>query len=285
MPEWLPIAIGLLVLYVPTFYDLLNGLWTTDEQGHGPIILALCIWLFHRQWPRMLEGTDGQSPASAGWLILGVGLILYVIGRSQMILMFEVGSFLWVVTALLLLKRGRSAPGILWFPLFFLLFMIPLPSGLVTLLTMPMKIAVSYVTEFVLFWLGYPIARSGVTLQIGPYHLLVADACAGLQTLFTLEALGLFYLNLVRRTSVFRNISLAVLIVPISFSANVIRVMVLTLVTYYFGDAAGQGFMHGFAGIVLFMSALILIVAADSLLHRLEKARSLANNQTMRIGR
>jgi exosortase B len=233
----------------------------------------------------MLEGTDGQSPASAGWLILGVGLILYVIGRSQMILMFEVGSFLWVVTALLLLKRGRSAPGILWFPLFFLLFMIPLPSGLVTLLTMPMKIAVSYVTEFVLFWLGYPIARSGVTLQIGSYHLLVADACAGLQTLFTLEALGLFYLNLVRRTSVFRNISLAVLIVPISFSANVIRVMVLTLVTYYFGDAAGQGFMHGFAGIVLFMSALILIVAADSLLHRLEKARSLANNQTMRIGR
>jgi len=144
--------------------------------------------------------------------------------------------------------------------------MIPLPGQLVSMLTLPMKMAVSYVTEQVLFLAGYPIARNGVILQIGQYQLLVADACAGLQTLLTLEALGLFYLNVVRHTSSFRNIALAVLIVPISFTANVIRVIVLTLVTYYFGDAAGQGFLHGFAGMVLFVSALTLILALDSLL-------------------
>ena len=94
-------------------------------------------------------------------------------------------------------------------------------------------------------------------LQIGQYQLLVADACAGLQTLLTLEALGLFYLNVVRHTSAVRNVALALLIVPISFSANVIRVIALTLVTYYFGDAAGQGFLHGFAGMVLFLTALV----------------------------
>jgi exosortase/archaeosortase family protein len=44
----------------------------------------------------------------------------------------------------------------------------------------------------------------------------------------------------------------------------VIRVMVLTLITYYFGDAAGQGFLHGFAGMVLFMTALVLILSVDS---------------------
>ena len=38
-----------------------------------------------------------------------------------------------------------------------------------------------------------------------------------------------------------RNVTLAILIVPISFTANVIRVMVLTLITYHFGDEAGQG--------------------------------------------
>jgi len=54
--------------------------------------------------------------------------------------------------------------------------------------------------------------------------------------------------------------------VPISFSANVIRVIVLTLITYYFGDAAGQGFLHGFAGMVLFVTALVLILSVDSLL-------------------
>jgi hypothetical protein len=45
--------------------------------------------------------------------------------------------------------------------------------------------------------------------------------------------------------------------------------MVLSLITYHFGDEAGQGFLHGFAGMVLFMSALMLIIAVDGLLHRL----------------
>lgn len=53
---------------------------------------------------------------------------------------------------------------------------------------------------------------------------------------------------------------------PISFTANVIRVIVLTLVTYHLGDEAGQGFLHDFAGMVLFLSALLLIVSVDSLL-------------------
>jgi exosortase B len=154
----------------------------------------------------------------------------------------------------------------MWFPLFFILFMIPLPGVLLDAVTLPMKMAVSYVAESVLFWVGYPIARAGVILQIGPYQLLVADACAGMHTLISLEALGLLYLNVVKHNSLFRNVTLAILIVPISFTANVIRVMVLTLVTYHFGDEAGQGFVHGFAGMVLFIVALMLIMSVDSML-------------------
>ena len=174
----------------------------------------------------------------------------------------------------LLIKRGISALKVVWFPLCFMLFMIPLPGTLVIMLTMPMKMAVSYVTEHILYWANYPIARNGVILQIGQYQLLVADACAGLQTLLTLEALGLFYLNVVRHTSVFRNVMLAILIIPISFSANVIRVITLTLITYYFGEEAGQGFLHGFAGMVLFLTALMLILGMDKLLRFIVKIRS-----------
>jgi exosortase/archaeosortase family protein len=94
-----------------------------------------------------------------------------------------------------------------------------------------------------------------------------------LHTLLTLEALGLLYLNIVRRDSFFRNVGLAVLIVPISFTANVIRVMTLSLITYHFGDAAGQGFLHGFAGMVLFLSALLLILSFDTMLHAFERYR------------
>jgi EpsI family protein len=81
--------------------------------------------------------------------------------------------------------------------------------------------------------------------------------------MFTLEALGLLYMNLMRYTSAVHNVLLALLIVPISFCANIVRVCILVLVTYHFGDEAGQGFVHGFAGIVLFMVALALILATD----------------------
>jgi exosortase B len=263
---WWPVIAGLLVLYVPTFFELATGLWSTEGYAHGPLILGLSLWLIVRQWPAMLHASEGKNGSGAGWPLCVFGLLLYIAGRSQDILIFEVGSFIVLLAAMLWIERGGSGLKVQWFPFFFMLFMIPLPGVIVDAVTMPMKMAVSYVTEHILFWAGYPIARSGVILQIGQYQLLVADACAGLQTLLTLEALGLFYLNVVRHTSAFRNVALAILIVPISFTANVIRVMTLTLITYYFGDAAGQGFLHGFAGMVLFISALILIIGIDSLL-------------------
>jgi exosortase/archaeosortase family protein len=108
---------------------------------------------------------------------------------------------------------------------------------------------------------------------------------AGLQTLLTLEALGLFYLNLMRHPSAFRNITLALLIIPISFTANVIRVIALTLITYYFGDAAGQGFLHGFAGMVLFITALVLILAVDNGLQWWIKRRESGGGDGPRGGR
>lgn len=274
LTPWLIVLAGLSFLYAPSYIDLFTGLWSSDEQIHGPIVLAISLWLMHRKWPHMLEVSAGRATSAAGWPVLVFGLLLYVLGRSQDILIFEIGSFIWVLAAIALLMRGTAALKAQWFPLFFMLFMIPLPGVVVDTITMPMKMAVSYVAENILFWAGYPIARTGVILHIGQYKLLVADACAGLHTLLTLEALGLLYLNLVRHDSLFRNVTLATLIIPISFTANVIRVMTLTLITYHFGDAAGQGFLHGFAGMVLFISALTIIILTDSLLQFALKKRT-----------
>ena len=268
---WLPIIAGLVVLYGPSLVDLFQGIWSQDEQMHGPIVLGIACWLIYRNWPTMMAVSQNKQPHWAGWPIFVLSLILYALGRSQQILLFEVGSVVWMLAGLILLTRGQAALKAQWFALFFMLFMVPLPGQIVDVVTLPMKIAVSYVAEYILYLIGYPIGRDGVILQIGQYKLLVADACAGLHTLLTLEALGLLYLNLVRRDSLLRNASLAVLIVPISFSANVIRVMVLSLITFHFGDAAGQGFLHGFAGMVLFLSALLLIIGFDTLLQTFER--------------
>jgi exosortase B len=265
LPSFALIGAGLALLLLPTLYDLFNSVWITEEQGHGPIVLAVSIWLIIRNWGSMLEAST--NPSRAGWWVLFLGLLFYLLGRSQQILLFEAGSIIPLVLGLGLLLFGGKSMRVQWFAFFFMAFMVPLPGIVVETLTMPMKMLVSYVAEHIMYWMGYPVSRAGVILYVGQYQLLVADACAGLHTLFTLEALGLLYLNLVRRQSLARNVALAVMIVPISFAANSIRVITLSLITYHFGDEAGQGFLHGFAGMVLFLSALALIVSVDSLLH------------------
>lgn len=271
--QWMPVIVGLVVLYVPTLFDLFRGIWSEDEQLHGPVILGVSVWLLFRNWATMLKVSQNESTSVLGWPTFLFGLLMYIVGRSQEIILFEVGSVIWVLAGIVLCKHGSIALKAQWFALFFMLFMIPLPGPLVEAVTMPMKMAVSYVAEMLLSAVGYPIGRSGVILQIGYYLLLVADACAGLHTLLTLEALGLLYLNLVRRDSLFRNIALGLMIIPISFAANVIRVITLTLVTYYLGDDAGQGFLHGFAGMVLFMSALLLIIGFDTAIQAFDEWR------------
>ena len=266
LTPWLLVAAGLAAMYLPTVYDLYRTVWSGEDQGHGPIVLALSIWLLWRKWPDIVSVDHIAPKPVLGLALAGLAGLVYALGRSQHIALLEFGSLIPVLMGIVLALRGPARLKSIWFPLFFMLFMMPLPGALVDMLTQPMKMAVSYAAEHVLYSMGYPVARTGVILQIGPYQLLVADACAGLHTLFTLEALGLLYLNIVRTASVLRNAGLAILIVPISFGANVIRVVVLSLVTYHLGDEAGQGFLHGFAGMVLFLSALALITFFDSML-------------------
>src|SRR5690242_19028192 len=129
---WSPIIAGLIVLYLPSLVDLFRGVWSTDQQAHGPIVLGISCWLIYRKWPEMWHQSESEPSApTAGWPIFIFGLMLYVIGRSQEILLFEIGSVIWLLAAIVLLMRGFRALKVQWFPLFFMLFMIPLPSTLV----------------------------------------------------------------------------------------------------------------------------------------------------------
>ncbi len=259
------LVVGLLAMYVPTYITLDKTIWNIVGQGHGPVMLALTCWLAYQRWEGLSSLPAGRAVAP-GAAALVMGLLFYVLGHSQEVLMFEVASQILVLSGLLLLYKGAAGLKHMWFPLFFVIFLVPLPGVMVDALTGPLKSAVSYVAEWLMYAAGYPIGRAGVTLTIGQYQLLVADACAGLNSIFALEAIGVFYMSVVQHANKLRNILLAILILPISFVSNVTRVIALVLVTYYFGDEAGQGFVHDFAGILLFMVATVLTIGVDSLL-------------------
>jgi exosortase B len=256
---------AMLLAFWPAYEVLQQSVWRVVGQGHGPVMLALTLWLIWQRWPAFQRLPDAPAWGLA-LTCLVPGLLAYIVGRSQDVLVLDVGSQVLILAGLTLAYRGQAGLRLMWLPLFFMLFLVPLPGSMVDTLTAPLKSAVSHVAEQVLYAAGYPIARSGVTLTIGPYQLLVADACAGLNSVFSLEAIGVFYMSIIGHTHRLRNVLLAVLILPISFISNVTRVIVLVLITYHFGDEAGQGFVHGFAGILLFMVATALTIAADSLL-------------------
>lgn len=259
------LALAFAALYAGTYAELSQTSWNSQELNYGPLILAVSLWLFYREREALSQLAPRPAP-STGYGLLAFGLLLYAAGVSQSILMFEVGSQIVVIAAVLLIYKGWPALRLLWVPLLLMVFVVPLPELVVALVTGPLKIAVSAVATHLLHAAGYPVARSGVVMTVGQYQLLVADACAGLSSILTLEAVGIVYMKLVGHVSVLRNTILALLLVPVAFVANVVRVIILVLVTYYLGDAAGQGFVHSLAGLVLIGVATVLMIAIDSLL-------------------
>ena len=267
---YIAVLLSLLVLYVPVFHDLFVTVWNSDTQSHGPIVLGIGLWFFYFKTRQILDKPQTFKPAPLlGWPMIILGAGLYLIGYSQSVYIISILSLVFILCGLICIVFGAHIALKYWFALFFFIFLIPWPASVIDTLTQPMKIAVSFAADHLLYALDYPIARSGVILQIGQYKLLVADACAGLNSLFTLEAIGLLYINVINHQAFWRNVLLAVLIVPISFTSNVLRVCTLALITFHMGDEAGQGFLHNFSGMILFLTALILIIVIDSLIQKI----------------
>ena len=264
---WRLVIGGFAVMYLPLYWWAAQGIWQSEEQGHGAIVLAVLAWLF---WTlrHEIDRVPAKPLPLLGWPLFALGLVVYLVGRVFNISILEFASQPLVVAGVLLLMKGMPAIRLAWFPLLYFIFMIPLPGILVDAITGALKGMIANIVESLLYMIGYPIARSGVILSIGPYQLQVADACSGLHSMFSLTALGTLFMYLMGRKS---NLHLGLMlasILPIAFVANIIRVITLVLVTYYFGDEAGQGFLHGAAGMVLMLVALLFFFFLDLLLDR-----------------
>jgi exosortase B len=258
---WLAVAVGLLALYVPTVLGLARTLWREEEYAHGPIILSIALYLFFRA----RTSTFGEPQRLAGGALLVLGLVLYVVGQSQALPLFSTASILPVVAGTLLIVGGTPALRHFAFPLLFLAFLIPLPGFIVEAATGPLKQFVSAIVATLLGALGYPIERNGVVLDVGGHEMLVADACSGMNSIVSLTALTLLYLHLTGPSRARRWIALLASVVPIAIAANVLRVLALVLVAYHFGDDAAQGIVHTLAGLLVFVTAFVMLVGLDSL--------------------
>lgn len=259
--NWL-LTLGLAAVLVPTMLLVAQLSWGTEQGAHGPIVVATGIWLLARQWDR-IAGAVQPAPTLIVVLLFIPLLLLYFLSSVTQII--EIQGFLMyglLVTALYSFV-GARAIRLLAFPLFYLLFAFPPPDTVVAIITQPLKIGISKAAIELLYALGYPIAGAGVTIQIGQYQLLVAAACSGLNSLISLSAISLFYVYVRHQMNWQYAAFLILAILPVAIFANLVRVLILILLTYHAGEAAAQGFLHNFAGMTMFITALLTIFAID----------------------
>lgn len=263
---------GTAAILLPTMFDVARLTWTTEQGGHAPIILATGAWLAFREF-KTTPVKPRPGNVWIGSLALAGFLLAYAVGRITGILEIEgLAMYAAILSACYLLVGGALLRA-LWFPIVYLAAALPPPDTLVSLITQPLKIGISSSAVSLLHSFGYPIASSGVTIQIANYQLLVAAACAGLNSIITLSAICLFYVYLRHRSDIVAFLIVGALIVPVAVFSNFMRVIILILVTYHWGEAAAQGFMHDFAGLTVFLVALLSIMALDSVFTSLRMDR------------
>jgi len=265
LQEHWPALVGTAILLIPTLIAVATDSWTGEAGVHGPIVLATGIWLFARRWTELLAiRQPGRTGVMLAMLI--PALLVYTFSRAFGFLATEVIALGGVFIAIFYGWFGGEALRRMWFPLLYMGFVVPMPGWVITTLTSPMKEYVSLSATWLLGKAGYPIVREGVTLYVAQYQLLVEDACAGLNSLISLTAISLFYIYILHNASWRYALFLMMWIVPVALLANLVRVIILVLITYHFGNAAAQGFLHSTAGLVMFATALIGIFAVDGLM-------------------
>jgi exosortase len=175
-------------------------------------------------------------------------------------------SFLVTIVGLLLVAGGVALVRELLLPLLLLPFMIPIPAVIYNQITFPLQLFASRVAEFALGLIGIPVLRDGNVLELASQKLSVVEACSGIRSLLSLTFLSLVYAYFFDQRVWMRWVLFA-LTVPIAIVANSGRVTITGILSEINPELA-RGFFHSLEGWIIFMIALVLLVATHSLIRK-----------------
>jgi len=257
----------ILGLYAPIFSQLYRSAWYRLDYTHAYFILPVALWLVWRsryQWGPLLERP--RPRASLFQLsMLVFGLLLYFFGWRFGYLSISTVSLVPVLYGMVSFLYGGDIAKALSFPILYLLLLVPPPVGILDAITLPMRHGVSVVTQAILTLVGYPITRQGLLLSIGNHDIFMGQPCSGFRSLITMLSLGLIYVHLTKGRMK-KRLLLVASIVPLALLGNLVRIIALCLITYYFGEAIGQGFFHYFSGLVIFVIIILGLIVLERVL-------------------
>ena len=268
---WVPMGV-IFALLALCYFPVLKHLvwqWENDaDMGHGffvPVIAAYIAWQ-----RRDMVFAAPVKPNYWGLLLMAWGALQLMIGMLGVELFLQRTAFLISLVGAILTIGGTAVVRELAFPLFLLIFMIPIPAVIYTQITFPLQLFASRVAESVLALLGIPVLRDGNVLELASQKLSVVEACSGIRSLLSLTFLSLVYAYFFDSKKWMRA-ALFLATIPIAILANAGRVTITGILSEWRTDLA-QGFFHSVEGWIIFIVAMIFMIITHQVINMIYKA-------------
>lgn len=258
------------ILYAPTFMELVF-LWAENEDyNHGFLILPASAYLVWRKRRQLMRLPFCSSPL--GLVFLSLWAAFYLLGAGAQILMFECCSLILFLLGALLLTAGVRFTRTVLFPVVFLILMLPIPAEVYTLLTSPLQAATTGLSAHILTLADIPVLREGNLIHLPNCSMQVGAACSGIRSLLSIITLSLLMGYLLFPSNVERAL-LIVLSVPVAMIGNILRITAAGLIVSWFSPGMAEGSSHTLAGMATFSFACVLLLGGIFLLRWIERKR------------
>ncbi len=241
-----------------------------EEYSHGFLIPVVTAWLL---WTRRdaLRANIGQ-PSWIGPVLILLAIALHITGELSAIFILSQIGFVVALMGIALGTGGYSLLKVAFIPIAFLLFAIPLPYFIDSVLTLRLQLVSSELGVLVIRMLEIPVYRDGNIIDMGNYKLQVVEACSGLRYLYPLLSLSflaayLFHAPLWQRGLVLLSS------IPIAIGMNGFRIGVVGILVDRWGTQMAEGVLHFFEGWVIFLACAALLTAEMYLLAWISRRR------------
>lgn len=252
---------------VPAVLLLSRTTWRTDAGSIGPLTLLLGLVVLAGE-VRDLPAELRPGRAWIAGLAMAGAIALYVAAMVLSFAMLAVAAAWLGLVVVLYALSGAGALRRCWFPLAYLLLVLPLPYSLTYAAAARLGAWLALGAVRVLRLLGLEVAVRGSTVFVDQYELVVEQACAGLSSTVSLIAIGIIYARWAHRARPLRLALLALMAIPLAYLANQIRVAALVFAVHRQGSSVLGTSLHPLSGLASFVLALALAMLADRLLGR-----------------
>lgn len=257
------VGLALFALYFPFLTTLFADWGRNDDYSHGYFIPVLTGYFLYTMRERL--GKVAIAPNTFGLVLIVLGLAQLTVAKIGSEYFLQRTSLIVCLFGLVLFFLGWQFLKVLFFPLGYLFFMVPIPAIIWNKISFPMQLFSSFLTEHVVRLLGIPIFREGNVIHLAQTTLEVVAACSGLRSLVTMFALS-GAMAILSTMSTGKRLLLFVAAVPIAIFANIFRLTTTAILATQMGSAAAQGFLHELSGMVVFMLGLALLLLVNWLL-------------------